>query len=67
MAKLSGTAKGKGTVQNAAEKRLAILKEFLKNEPDKKSLYAKDLRASIKDQEQLVKNASKEGYQMVEK
>lgn len=49
-----------------AEKRLEILKEFLVNELDKNSLYAQDLKLSIKAQTELVKNQSKEGYRMVE-
>lgn len=48
-----------------AEKRLGILKEFLTNETDKKSLYAMDLKESIKSQELLVKNMNKDGYKMV--
>ena len=48
-----------------AEKRLETLKENLKNEPDKNSLYAQDLKLSIEQLEPLIKNLSKDGYKMV--
>lgn len=48
-----------------AEKRLEILKENLEKEPDKNSLYAQDLKLSIKHLEPLIKNLSKDGYKMV--
>ena len=48
----------------AAEKKLNILKELLKNEPDKKSLYAQDLRLSIARAKKAVES---KGYEMVDK
>jgi len=50
---------------NAAQKRLAILKELLANEPDQNSLYAQDLKLSIAQAEIDVRNASPDGYRMV--
>lgn len=68
MVKLSGTAKEKGTVQNAAQKRLEILKELLKTEQVSKNpsqTYIDDLRLSIARASKDAKNASADGYRMV--
>ena len=48
-----------------AEKRLANLKELLKAEKGNTS-YAQDLRLSIKQLKETIKNTSEKGYKMVE-
>jgi hypothetical protein len=64
MIKQFGTAKVND--MHPAAKRLANLKELLKNEPDKKSLYAQDLRLLIKSCEDALRHVSEDGYMMVE-
>lgn len=66
--KQSGTAKGKGTVSNAAAKRLEVLKAMMEAEltsakPDQN--YIDDLRLSIARATKEAKNASADGYRMV--
>lgn len=49
-----------------AETRLKELEEALRNETDQNSLYAQDLKLSIKQAKADVKRSNKAGYRMVE-
>lgn len=49
----------------ALEKRIADLKQLLDQEQDKNSLYAQDLKLTIKQCEAQLPQQNKQGYVMV--